>query len=47
MKIKFKKLSPEARTPEQIKYSDAGYNLYTVDGYVLQPGERKLFPTNI
>lgn len=47
MQIKFKKLSELAKAPFQAKWSDAGYNLYCVDGYILKPWERRLFPTNI
>jgi len=41
------KLSEEAKMPFQAKSSDAGNNLYSVDGYILKPWERRLFQTNI
>jgi len=46
--IPFQKLSEKAKVPTQATYSDAGYDLYSADeAYVLAPGERKLFKTNI
>lgn len=46
--IPFKKLSEKAKTPEQATFSDAGYDLFSADEtYILKPGERKLFKTNI
>jgi len=47
LKISFKKLSEKAQIPMQASFSDAGYDLFCVEDYLLQPGERKLFPTNI
>lgn len=29
--LKFKKLSPEARTPEKAHFTDAGYDLWCID----------------
>jgi len=45
--IPFQKLSDKAHIPTQATSSDAGYDLYTTETYVLKPGERKLFKTNI
>lgn len=45
--IPFKKLSEKAKIPAQATFSDAGYDLFSTESYLLQPGERKLFPTNI
>lgn len=46
--IPFKKLSDKAKIPNQATFSDAGYDLYSAEEtYVLKPGERKLFKTNI
>lgn len=45
--IPFKKLSEKAKIPTQATFSDAGYDLFSTESHLLQPGERKLFPTNI
>ncbi|MDD3262998.1 MAG: dUTP diphosphatase [Candidatus Absconditabacteria bacterium] len=45
--IPFKKLSEKAKIPAQATFSDAGYDLFSTENHLLQPGERKLFPTNI
>lgn len=45
--IPFKKLSEKAKIPAQATFSDAGYDLFGTENYLLQPGERKLIPTNI
>lgn len=45
--IPFKKLSEKAKIPAQATFSDAGYDLFSTESYLLQPGERKLFLTNI
>ncbi|MCK9467247.1 MAG: dUTP diphosphatase [Candidatus Absconditabacterales bacterium] len=47
MEIKFKKLSDSAIIPIQNTPSDAGYDLFSVENYILKKGERKLFKTNI
>ncbi|HRX63845.1 MAG TPA: dUTP diphosphatase [Candidatus Absconditabacterales bacterium] len=47
MEIKFKKLSKLAQIPKQNTPSDAGYDFFSTEDYVLKPGERKLFKTNI
>jgi dUTP pyrophosphatase len=43
----FQKLSDKAITPSQATPGDAGYDLYATENYILKPGERKLFKTNI
>jgi len=46
--IPFQKLSEKAKVPTQATFSDAGYDLYSAEeNYILKPGERKLFKTNI
>ncbi len=47
VKILFQKLSEKAIIPSQATFSDAGYDLFSTEEYVLKPGERKLFKTNI
>jgi dUTP pyrophosphatase len=47
MKLKIKKLSPNAIIPKQQHEGDVGLDLYTIDEAVLQPNERKLFRTGI
>lgn len=43
MKIKIKKLNPEACLPSYIHPGDAGMDLYALEGAVINPGERKFF----
>lgn len=43
----FKKLSEKARVPQQATFSDAGYDLCSAEMWPLEPGERKLFKTNL
>ncbi len=45
--IPFQKLSEKAKIPSQATFSDAWYDLFSTEEYVLKPGERKLFKTNI
>jgi dUTP pyrophosphatase len=45
--IPFQKLSEKAKIPSQATLSDAGYDLCSTEMYILKPGERKLFKTNI
>jgi dUTP pyrophosphatase len=47
MEIRFKKLSDLAIVPEQVRLTDAGYDLFSTENYILKPGERKLIKTNI
>ena len=47
MEIKFKKLSKLAVMPAQNTPTDAGYDFFSTENYVLKSGERKLFKTNI
>ena len=47
MKIQLKKLSENAIVPTRGSSGAAGYDLYSTEDYILKPGERKLFKTNI
>ena len=47
MEIKFKKLSDLAIVPRQNTSTDAGYDLFSTEDYILKKWERKLFQTNI
>lgn len=41
MKIKIKKIHPEAKTPHYAHKGDAGMDLFTIESFELEPGERK------
>jgi len=41
MKIKIKKIHPDAQIPHYAHHGDAGMDLYTIDTFELEPGERK------
>ena len=47
MEIKFVKLSNDAIVPRQNTSTDAWYDLFSTEDYVLEVWERKLFKTNI
>ncbi|MDR3558181.1 MAG: dUTP diphosphatase [Candidatus Pacebacteria bacterium] len=47
MKIKIKKMYPDAIIPKYAHPGDAGMDLYTVDSLELLPGERKSVPLGI
>lgn len=47
VKVKIKKLNPEAIVPDISYKGDAGMDLYSVEEYTLKPGERHLFSTGI
>ncbi|MEK7504858.1 MAG: dUTP diphosphatase [Patescibacteria group bacterium] len=47
MKIKLKKLHPEARIPEHALEGDAGVDLFSVEPFELEPGERKSVPLGV
>ena len=43
MQIKIKKLNPGVKIPDYSHTGDAGLNLYSLEDYSLEPGERRLF----
>lgn len=45
--MNIKKLSDKAIIPSKGSEDAAGYDLYTVESYLLKPGERKAFKTDI
>lgn len=47
MELRFKKLHPEAKVPSYAHATDAGMDLYTVEDFVLKPGEHRIVPTGI
>lgn len=47
MKIRVKKLHPDAKVPAFAHPGDAGLDLYSVEDMVLAPGERGSVPTGI
>jgi dUTP pyrophosphatase len=47
MKIKIKKVDPEAIVPTQATKFDAGYDLYSLDYGWIRPNERRLIHTGI
>ncbi len=44
MKISIKRLHPEAKLPSYGHPGDAGLDLFSLETYTLEPGERKIFP---
>ena len=44
MEIKVKKLNPKAIIPKYAHEGDVGMDLFSLDDYELQPGERRIFP---
>ncbi len=47
MKIKIKKVNVEAIIPNYAHEGDAGIDLYSVEDYILEPGQRKLVFTGL
>ena len=47
MQIPIQLLHPNAHIPTQLEPWAAWYDLYSIDEYILAPGERKLFSTGI
>ena len=47
MKIKIKKIHPDAIIPKYAHPGDAGMDLYTVEAFELEPSERKSIPLGI
>ena len=46
-KVQVKKLHPDAKVPSYAYEGDAGMDIFTVEDYTLQPGERHMFKTGI
>lgn len=44
MKIKIKRLHPNAVIPNYAHPGDVGMDMYSLEDYELKPGERKIFP---
>ena len=47
MKLKVKKLNPEARIPSYAHQGDSGMDLYSVEEATIEPGERKIVGTGL
>lgn len=47
MKLKIKKLNPDATLPSYAHEGDAGMDLFSCEDYLLKPKERKLFKTGL
>lgn len=47
MKVKILKINENAIIPKYATPGDAGMDLYSMEDYILKPGERKLFPTGL
>lgn len=45
--VKFTKMTSEAVTPSHGRFGDAGYDLSSLEGVILEPFERKLIKTGI
>lgn len=43
MKLKIKKLNPEATLPRYVHPGDVGMDLFSLDTYTIQPGEQHFF----
>lgn len=47
MKLKIKKLHPNAKIPSYAHHGDAGFDLYVPEAVTLQPGDRKTIPLGL
>lgn len=47
MKLKIKKLHPNAKIPSYAHHGDAGFDLYVPEPITLQPGDRKTIPLGV
>ncbi|MDO8499042.1 MAG: dUTP diphosphatase [bacterium] len=43
MKVKIKKIKPEAKLPRYAHPGDVGMDVFSLEDYLLKPGERKIF----
>ena len=47
IKVKFKKLHPDAKAPTLSTENAAGFDIYSVEDVILQPGETKAIHSGI
>src|SRR3989344_807802 len=47
MQLKIKKLHPDAKIPNYAHADDAGMDLFTIEPFELEPGERKSVPLGL
>lgn len=47
IKVLFKKINKDAKTPEYSKFGDSGADLYSVEDFHIDPGQIKLIGTGI
>lgn len=47
MKLKIKKIHPEAKMPKRAYQSDAGFDLFTPENFTILPRERKTIPLGL
>ncbi len=47
MKVKFKKLHPDAKTPIHATEHSAGFDLYAVEEKIIEPGKTEMIKTGI
>lgn len=47
MNVKIKRLHPDAFTPRYARHGDAGFDLYSTEDVIIEPGETKLIPTGL
>lgn len=45
--LRVQKLHPDAKLPYKARYTDAGYDLYSIDNVVIRPGEIATISTGI
>ena len=43
LKVKIKRLSPDAKLPSYAHPGDVGMDMYAMENYELKPGERRVF----
>jgi dUTP pyrophosphatase len=47
MKLKIKKLHPDAKIPSYANHGDAGFDLYVPEAITLEPGDRRTIPLGL
>lgn len=45
--VKVKKLHPDARIPEYKTEKSAGFDFYSIDTFIVEPGETKVIPSGL